>query len=127
MENWDKDDILYALRKKGWTLRKVSLEFEVNQSTLRNALYRDYPKGERIIAAVLGRKPEEIWKSRYEKRKPKKISGSLKKQVLVAESLPKNKYISMRDLLALGLDCLPKRRQSVENKARRENWLFVEQ
>ena len=32
---------------------------------LRNALYRKYPKAERIIAGAIGVNPEDIWPSRY--------------------------------------------------------------
>ncbi|ETS32236.1 transcriptional regulator, Nlp family [Photorhabdus khanii NC19] len=38
-------------------------------STLSNALQRPWHKGETIIANALGQKPDEIWPSRYQKRR----------------------------------------------------------
>lgn len=63
--DWHSADIIAALRKKGTSLSAVSREAGLSSSTLANALYRPWPKGELLIADALGVKPEEIWPSRY--------------------------------------------------------------
>ena len=67
--DWHRADVVAALRKKGWTVRALSIEAGLAPDTLRCALQFSYPKGERIIAAAIGIKPEEIWPSRFEARK----------------------------------------------------------
>ncbi|WP_192458922.1 helix-turn-helix domain-containing protein [Musicola keenii] len=63
--DWHSADIIAALRKKGTSLSAVSREAGLSSSTLANALYRPWPKGEFLIATALGINPEEIWPSRY--------------------------------------------------------------
>ena len=66
--DWHRADIVAALHKKGWSLRKLSQEVGLSAGALNNALDRPWPKAERIIAAAIGEAPETIWPSRYEKR-----------------------------------------------------------
>lgn len=66
----DKKDMHRALivayiKERGSTLAKLSEEAGLHPRTLGNALDRKYPKGEKIIAAFIGMKPQEIWPSRY--------------------------------------------------------------
>ncbi|MGM3172860.1 helix-turn-helix domain-containing protein [Dickeya lacustris] len=63
--DWHSADIIAALRKKGTSLSAVSRQAGLSSTTLANALYRPWPKGEWLIASALGVKPEEIWPSRY--------------------------------------------------------------
>ncbi|HDO7098931.1 MULTISPECIES: helix-turn-helix domain-containing protein [Klebsiella] len=63
--DWHKADVIAALRKRGTTLAAVSREAGLGSSTLRNALVRPWPKGERLIAAAIGVRPSDIWPSRY--------------------------------------------------------------
>ena len=78
-QDWHKDDIKAALRKKGYTLRGLSFaNGYLCADTASQALIRSYPKVERIIAKALGVKPEEIWPSRYLHRQ--KSSTAFKKQ-----------------------------------------------
>ncbi|BET95617.1 helix-turn-helix domain-containing protein [Xenorhabdus taiwanensis] len=67
-KDWHSADIIAELKKRGTTLSEVSRAAGLASSTLANALQRHWPKGERLIAAALGRTPEEIWPSRYEKK-----------------------------------------------------------
>ncbi|MGX9458561.1 helix-turn-helix domain-containing protein [Photobacterium damselae subsp. damselae] len=60
-------DIVAALHKNGLSLRELSVSNGLAPTTLRNALERAWPKGERIIANAINRTPEEIWPSRYNK------------------------------------------------------------
>ncbi|WP_083460545.1 helix-turn-helix domain-containing protein [Gulbenkiania mobilis] len=66
--DWHRADIVAALHKAGWSLRRLSQEAGLSAGALNNALDRPWPKAERIIAAAIGEAPEAIWPSRYEKR-----------------------------------------------------------
>ena len=65
-QDWHPADIIAGLRKKGTTLAAVSRGAGLASSTLANTLNRRWPKGERLIANVLGKSPDEIWPSRYQ-------------------------------------------------------------
>lgn len=64
--DWHPADIIAGLRKKGTTLAAVSRAAGLASSTLANALTRHWPKGERLIANALNKRPEDIWPSRYQ-------------------------------------------------------------
>lgn len=66
-QDWHSADIIAALKKHGTSLSAVSRNSGLASSTLGNALYRHWPKGERLIADALGVTPEQIWPSRYRK------------------------------------------------------------
>lgn len=63
--DWHPADIVAGLRKKGTSLAAESRKAGLSSSTLANALTRPWPKGELIIAEVLGVQPWTIWPSRY--------------------------------------------------------------
>ncbi|EQC1545598.1 MULTISPECIES: helix-turn-helix domain-containing protein [Klebsiella] len=66
--DWHRADIVAALHKQGWSLRRLSLANGYKSAgALKNALDRPWPKGERIIAAAIGLPPETIWPTRYSK------------------------------------------------------------
>ncbi|HAS8353693.1 TPA: transcriptional regulator [Vibrio vulnificus] len=65
LNDWHEADVIAAIKKRGTTLAAVSRKAGLSSSTLRNALYRPYPKGERLIADAIGVKPSDIWPSRY--------------------------------------------------------------
>ena len=46
-------------------MRQLSKDAGLKPDTLKNALHRAYPKGERIIAGALNVDPASIWPSRY--------------------------------------------------------------
>lgn len=71
--DWHRADIVAALKKKGWSLRALSIKSELGASTLKAALDRPYPKAESIIAAAIGVAPEVIWPERYAKRNFKPV------------------------------------------------------
>lgn len=64
--DWDNADIQCALKKRGWTLRKLSQAHGYEASAAAHAFRRPWPRIERIIAHVIGVKPWEIWPSRYD-------------------------------------------------------------
>ena len=59
-------DIVCSLHKKGITIKSLSLKAGLAAGTLSKALDRPWTKGERIIAAALDMKPQDIWPTRYE-------------------------------------------------------------
>jgi Ner family transcriptional regulator len=63
--DWHRAQIKAALEMRGLNFRKVSLEAGLAADTVKNALYRPWPKGEKLIADAIGVTPEEIWPSRY--------------------------------------------------------------
>lgn len=65
--DWHRIDIVAALHKCGVTMRCLSVSAGLKPDTLKNALARSYPKGERIIADALNVEPSSIWPSRYNK------------------------------------------------------------
>ncbi|MBK0413595.1 MULTISPECIES: helix-turn-helix domain-containing protein [Chromobacterium] len=66
--DWHRADIVAAVHKAGWSLRRLSIEAGLCAGALNNALDRSWPKAEGIIAAAIGVPPESIWPSRYNKR-----------------------------------------------------------
>ncbi|WP_082439176.1 helix-turn-helix domain-containing protein [Alloalcanivorax xenomutans] len=69
-KDWHPADIKAALEKAGWSLRRLSIHHGYSQGMLKNALCRPYPNAEQIIAAAIGKRPEDIWPSRYDERRP---------------------------------------------------------
>lgn len=65
-QDWHRADIVAALRKAGWSLRRLSTHHGyASPTTLTNALDRPWPKGEKLIAEAIGIEPATIWPSRY--------------------------------------------------------------
>ncbi|MGP1606451.1 MAG: helix-turn-helix domain-containing protein [Moraxella sp.] len=64
-EDWHQADIIASLKKAGTNLSALSEKNGYSRNNLRNALYRHYPKAERIIARAIGVEPKDIWPSRY--------------------------------------------------------------
>lgn len=66
--DWHPADIVAALRKQGWSLRRLSVHHGYQPTGLANALGRPYPRAERLVAEAIGVPPETIWPSRYAQR-----------------------------------------------------------
>jgi Ner family transcriptional regulator len=49
----------------GLSMSELSRRHYPNRQTLSVALYRKWPRGERLIARAIGVDPSEIWPSRY--------------------------------------------------------------
>jgi len=70
-QDWHQADVVCALRKAGWSLRRLSLHHGyASANTLSIALHKPWPKAQRLIAEAIGVPPEEIWPSRYQGRAP---------------------------------------------------------
>jgi Ner family transcriptional regulator len=66
-KDWNKEDIKAAVWKTGTTMKGLALANGYRAvDSVNQALFRPYPKAERIIANAIGEKPETIWPSRYE-------------------------------------------------------------
>lgn len=66
-KDWHSALISAKLKELGTSLSALSVENGFHRNTLRGAIYKHYPKAERIIAEKLGVSPADIWGSRYDK------------------------------------------------------------
>lgn len=65
-QDWNKEDIKAAVWKLGTSMKGLALANGYRSvDAVNQALFRPYPKAERIIAKAIGVKPEVIWPSRY--------------------------------------------------------------
>ncbi|MBP2199108.1 helix-turn-helix domain-containing protein [Pantoea cypripedii] len=64
-DDWHREDILAAIRKKKRSLAALSREHGLSSGTLINALNKPWPRGENIIADIIGVPASDIWPSRY--------------------------------------------------------------
>lgn len=81
-QDWHPSDVKAALDKAGWSLRQLGFHHHyTGDSSLSEVFRRPWPKVERIIASTLGRKPEEIWPSRYDAEgRPNRLRGRAPKR-----------------------------------------------
>jgi len=63
--DWHPADVVAAVRKAGWTLRRLSVHHGYHPASLQSALHRRWPRAQALIAEAIGREPAEIWPSRY--------------------------------------------------------------
>jgi Ner family transcriptional regulator len=64
-QDWHSEDIKAAIRKTGMTLSDLSRAAGFCAGAAKCALLTPWPRMVAAIAARLGRKPHEIWPSRY--------------------------------------------------------------
>jgi len=64
-DGWHKEDIKAAIRKKGITVKELSLRYGLRESACREALIRRNLRGEQVIASFLGVTARELWPDRY--------------------------------------------------------------
>lgn len=69
-QDWHPADIKAALEKAGWSCRRLAAHHGYTPTMITKALRQPYPHAERLIADAIGRRPEEIWPSRYDGRRP---------------------------------------------------------
>jgi Ner family transcriptional regulator len=63
-----REDIKAAVRKRGTTLKALSLDGGLSESACRKALDVPSPRAEALIAACLKKPLHQIWPDRYDKR-----------------------------------------------------------
>jgi Ner family transcriptional regulator len=61
--DWHPADVLAALKKRGVSLRQLAQRYEY--SHIDRVLTSPWLAAEKIVADALGKKPNEIWPSRY--------------------------------------------------------------
>lgn len=64
-QDWHPADVVAALRKAGWSLRRLSTHHGYHPTTIKKALHQPWPKAEKLVAQAIGIDPAEIWPSRY--------------------------------------------------------------
>ena len=47
------------------SIAALARKLDVDQNILRTAMFKPYPKAERLIAKALGKTPQQIWPERY--------------------------------------------------------------
>lgn len=67
-QDWHREQIKAAVRMTGQSLSSLAGANGYESSSFYWALKRPWPAVERIIATHLGRRPQEIWPSRYDRR-----------------------------------------------------------
>lgn len=64
-QDWHKEDIKAAIRKKGVSMADLARANSYSPRTFSNVFHLKYPKVEAIIAEFLNTTPDIIWPSRY--------------------------------------------------------------
>lgn len=64
--DWHAADVVAELRKAGTSLSTLSRQHGYHAQSLQTVLRRTWPKGQRLVAARLGLRPQLIWPSRYD-------------------------------------------------------------
>lgn len=62
---WDRHAIAAEIKRRGTSLRRISLAAGLHESTCRGALYRPLPSGEEAIAGFLGIPVHVLWPDRH--------------------------------------------------------------
>jgi Ner family transcriptional regulator len=68
-QDWHPADVLAALKKRGNTLSGLSVAHGYHATAAGKALKHPWPAMEAVIAAAIGMKPEEIWPTRYARKR----------------------------------------------------------
>ncbi|MEX0758759.1 MAG: helix-turn-helix domain-containing protein [Tistlia sp.] len=66
--NQHPEDVKAAVRKTGITLEALGQSAGIPGATVRKCLYKPCPKGNRVIAAYLGRRLFDIWPEWYDRQ-----------------------------------------------------------
>ncbi|MFO1418356.1 MAG: helix-turn-helix domain-containing protein [Methylotetracoccus sp.] len=97
-EDWHPADVVAALRKKGWSLRRLSVAQGYSPTLLKHANAHPYPWAERIIADAIGVKPQEIWPSRYDAEgRPNRTAGGTRRYRTKSISSERNDNVNRAD------------------------------
>ena len=82
---WHRADIVSAVRKKGSTLRRLSMESGFAPSTLRASLERLHPRAHEIIARFINASRQEIWPNYYDAKGQKFSRLEQRRRQIIAE------------------------------------------
>jgi len=78
--DWPAEKVRGRLVEMGVTLRDIERSAGAPMDSIRTALVRGFPKGEVLIADALGIPKEQIWPSRWEKRRQQQEKKALIKR-----------------------------------------------
>ena len=67
--DWHPARVVYELRLRGQSLRKLSRENGYSANSGKNALRAPWPRMEALIAKAIGVKPAAIWPTRYRRKR----------------------------------------------------------
>jgi Ner family transcriptional regulator len=67
-KDWHRADIKAALEKADWSYASLAIHHGYDRRMAQQAIYRPYPRAERLIADAIGVPPHVIWPSRYDAR-----------------------------------------------------------
>lgn len=65
-KGWHKQDIIAAVRKRGMSLRALSLKSGFAQDTLNKALTQRFPNAHQVIAEFVGVERQVLWPQWYQ-------------------------------------------------------------
>lgn len=65
--DWHRADIKGRLDKLGYNFARIARENGYVSNAPNTVLRRAWPKMERIVAGIIGVKPQTIWPTRYDK------------------------------------------------------------
>ncbi len=65
-KDWTSEYIKYCIRSQYGSMVALAHRSALDPSVIKRALRVPYPKVERVIAAALGKTPQDIWPSRYD-------------------------------------------------------------
>jgi Ner family transcriptional regulator len=77
--DWPAARIVYELKLRGMSLRRLALANGLAGRTLWNVTRSRWPRGEQIVARALRKSPAEIWPSRYLKNAKRQIRKSVRR------------------------------------------------
>lgn len=78
-KGWHKEDIKAAVRKRGTTLRALSVKAGLCRDAAGQGLSRPYPGAQRAIAAFLDVPLNELWPQWYDQTGQRIITKSIRK------------------------------------------------
>lgn len=67
VKDWHRADIKGRLDKRGYSFARIARENGYVSNAPNTVLRRPWPKMERIVAGIIGVKPQTIWPSRHDK------------------------------------------------------------
>ena len=65
VKGWDRHAIAAEIKRRGSSLRRISREAGLSDSTCRGALYRPLPSGEKAISDFLDIPVHVLWPDRH--------------------------------------------------------------
>lgn len=65
--NWTRTTILFKLRERGLNAARMATDIGLTRSTFYSAMERPYPRVQKLIAAALDERVQDIWPQFYDR------------------------------------------------------------